>query len=80
MVTLRSSTPASADGDANTLHGRILALLFLGDRYEATLQLGSGALISVLLPPLEHWQEGREVSIHFPAAKLHLWPAEAGNP
>ena len=75
--TQGSSASHGTSAAPNTLHADILALLFLGDRYEATLRLGSGALISVLLPPAEHWREGARGSIHFPAARLQLWPAEA---
>jgi len=76
MVSTGASVKTEG-GQTNTLNGQILALLFLGDRYEATLRLSSGALISVLLPPTENWQEGQEAQIIFPAARLHLWPAEA---
>ena len=75
LVSTAHTAPPDAD---NCLPAQILALLFLGDRYEATLRLGSGALISALLPPADNWQEGQKVVISFPSGKLHLWPPEAG--
>ena len=84
LASIRPEQVMVTDPDAaesqhgKPLRARILALLFLGDRYEATLQLGSGALVSVLLPPVENLREGSEVGICFPSDKLHLWPPEAG--
>jgi ABC-type Fe3+/spermidine/putrescine transport system ATPase subunit len=72
-VTVGEAPSALAPGQ---VPGLVLALLFLGDRYEATLQLPSGKLITVLLPATSDWREGQKVAIALPESRLHLWPTE----
>ena len=67
---------AQANNSTGQLTGLVLALLFLGDRYESTIQLPSGKLVTVLLPATAEWREGQKVSIALPENCLHLWPKE----
>jgi hypothetical protein len=54
-----------------------MALLFLGDCYEASLTLGNGEDILVTLPASGEWNEGQELSLRLPPERLQLWSAEA---
>jgi ABC-type Fe3+/spermidine/putrescine transport system ATPase subunit len=66
---------------ANCIRGRIAALLFLGDRFEGTIELPSGRLISIHLAPSRSWQEDQQVALTLPPARTQVWPTEtqAGN-
>ena len=69
------STRAPAAGTANTLQGKIEALLFIGDRYEARIMLPWGESILVYLPATDQWAEGMAVTLMVPAHEVRLWPA-----
>jgi len=69
--------PGAAPNGANELDGEILALLFLGDRFEAEVRLTSGTIVAVMLPVTDEWREGSAVRLALPAKQLHLWPAES---
>jgi iron(III) transport system ATP-binding protein len=60
-------------GQANVISGEILALLFLGDRYEASVRLAWDQVVLFLLPADDRWREGQRVSLVLPPDGLHLW-------
>jgi iron(III) transport system ATP-binding protein len=64
-----------AERTQDALAAQILTLLFIGDRYEASIRLPSGAIANVFLPCDDDWQEGQAVSLSFPPERLQLWPA-----
>ncbi len=51
------------------LPGVIDALLFVGDRYEARVTIGSDQRIVLLLSRAREWKEGQPVSLAFPAGR-----------
>jgi hypothetical protein len=59
----------------NVLPGVIDALLFVGDRYEARVTVGSDQRIVLLLPRAREWKEGQPVSLAFPPDAVSVWPA-----
>ncbi len=59
----------------NKLTGSIRTLLFVGDRYECGIQLGTENL-SLYLPRGYDWQEEQQVTLSFPKEALSLWPAQ----
>jgi ABC-type Fe3+/spermidine/putrescine transport system ATPase subunit len=60
-----------ADGN-NRLEGRIDTLLFVGDRYECHVQLGSEE-IAIYLPRHTHYREGQTIQLRFPPEALNIW-------
>jgi iron(III) transport system ATP-binding protein len=71
------AAPASADarnGAENHLPARLSALLFLGDHYEASLELGDGEPLLIRLPASGTWREGEAIMLAFPPERLQLWP------
>jgi ABC-type Fe3+/spermidine/putrescine transport system ATPase subunit len=66
------------DPDApNTVRGVISTLLFIGDRFEARVELSWGDDIFLYLPPDDRWREGQPVAMRFAPHELHVWPASA---
>ncbi|HEY0582420.1 MAG TPA: TOBE domain-containing protein, partial [Chloroflexota bacterium] len=57
----------------NAVAGKVEALLFIGDRYEARISLPWGDSILVYLPPNRGWAEGQSVSLVFPAHQVRVW-------
>ena len=57
----------------NALCGTIRALLFIGDHYEATVELDIGQSVLVHLRGAYSWQEGQRVSLVLAADELRLW-------
>jgi ABC-type Fe3+/spermidine/putrescine transport system ATPase subunit len=72
-VTLDAGA-ATADV-ANSVTARILTLLFVGERYEAEVELQNGLVLSLYLSPSQSWQEGQTVRLILPPASLCVWPA-----
>lgn len=60
----------------NVLTGKILALSFFGERYEAEVRLACGQTISAYLPPTEGWREGQPIRLRMPVQAVSLWDAE----
>jgi ABC-type Fe3+/spermidine/putrescine transport system ATPase subunit len=58
---------------SNRLNGRIEALLFIGDHYEATLALDVGQTVMAHLPPVDGWREGQRVTLSLPADEVRVW-------
>jgi ABC-type Fe3+/spermidine/putrescine transport system ATPase subunit len=64
-------------GSIGTIGAEILALLFVGDRYEARLKLDAGPQITIFLPP-DHGDlgEGTRVTLELPKSEVRIWAAE----
>ena len=62
-----------APSGPNCLAGRIEALLFIGDHYEATLALDIGQTVLAHLQPVDGWHEGQRVSLSMPADDVRVW-------
>lgn len=72
---IRASRPGG-DRGRNALRGTIAALLYMGERLEASVDLESGTTVRAPLSKNERWQEGDEVELHLPEDKLVVWPVE----
>jgi ABC-type Fe3+/spermidine/putrescine transport system ATPase subunit len=59
----------------NRLVGRIAALLFIGDHYEATVALDIGQAVLAHLPAVDGWREGHRVTLALPAEEVRVWGA-----
>ncbi len=66
-------TPASADVPPNTVSGTIRHLLFLGQYYEATIDLPRGQEALMHLGRETTWHEGQQVQLHLPADHIQIW-------
>jgi ABC-type Fe3+/spermidine/putrescine transport system ATPase subunit len=62
------------DGSApNQLAGRIVALLFIGDHYEATLALDIGQNVLAHLSAEDHWKEGQPIHLSLRPEDVRVW-------
>jgi len=59
----------------NALAGTIRTLLFLGQHYEAIIELPDGHEASMHLTRDADWREGQQVHLALPADRLQLWAA-----
>jgi ABC-type Fe3+/spermidine/putrescine transport system ATPase subunit len=66
---------AAAAPDRNGLAGRIDALLFIGDHYEATVTLDLGQVVMAHLTASDEWHEGQRITLSLPTNDVHVWPA-----
>jgi spermidine/putrescine transport system ATP-binding protein len=73
-IEITPANPAHASG-INTVMGVIETLLFIGDRYQATVALPWGQSTLIHLPPAGKWAEGQDVALHLPPDGIQLWPA-----
>jgi ABC-type Fe3+/spermidine/putrescine transport system ATPase subunit len=64
----------SGGAPPNIFLGRIEALLYLGERYQAQIRLAWGQDLILLLPPDSTWQEGQAVAVKVPREGFSLWP------
>jgi ABC-type Fe3+/spermidine/putrescine transport system ATPase subunit len=71
VVRAAPAGPPSSAG--NLLDGVIETMLFLGDRYEANIQLPWSQNISVTVPAEQAWEEGAAVQIQIPEDKVQVW-------
>jgi ABC-type Fe3+/spermidine/putrescine transport system ATPase subunit len=62
----------------NRLVGRIEALLFIGDHYEATLALQVGQQVMAHLPAVDGWHEGQAVALVLPSEDVRVWEHARG--
>jgi len=69
--TADGRTDAARD---NELTGKIEALLFVGDRFESSIQVGGERLV-FYLPRTGSWHEGQKIRLTFPEQAISLWPA-----
>ena len=66
--------PDVSAGSVNRIKGTLEALLFIGDRYEARVNVGGNEDVTVYMEAGANWQEGQEVSLEFPPMELRVWP------
>jgi len=74
-VAVTDGPPAA--GAPNALAGRVVALLFIGDRYEAQVALPWGEEIMVYLPVDGKWHEGQHVTLTLLSSFARLWDSAA---
>jgi len=67
--------PGEAEG-ANVLPGTISILQFVGEYYEASVEIPGGSNILVHLPRSREWHEGQKIVLRLAPEKLHLWDKE----
>jgi hypothetical protein len=60
----------------NRLAGRIEALLFIGDHYEATLNLEIGQTVMGYLSAVDGWHEGQAITLVLPPEDVRVWELE----
>ncbi len=70
-VVVTDGTPPN--GAPNALPGRVVALLFIGDRYEAQVALPWGEEVMVYLPVDGNWREGQQVTLTLPQQYMRVW-------
>jgi ABC-type Fe3+/spermidine/putrescine transport system ATPase subunit len=58
---------------SNQLKGRIEALLFIGDHYEATLALEIGQTVMAHLPAVDRWHEGQPIRLWLRPEDVRVW-------
>ena len=66
---------ASSGVGNGVLKARIELLLFIGDRYEARIGLGSQESLLMYLPTTASWSEGQEVTLRLPNQGIQVWRA-----
>ncbi len=80
LVTIRPEeinvVDQSVEAGANSVSAGIRTLLFLGQQYEAVVDLAGGRDLLIFLPRLVGWREGQGVRLQFPAERLQVWDAE----
>jgi ABC-type Fe3+/spermidine/putrescine transport system ATPase subunit len=76
-VAIRPEQAQVGTGE-NALAGIIEALLFMGDRYEATLTLDVGQSVMAELPASRTWSEKAKISLTLPADDLRVWETVNG--
>jgi ABC-type Fe3+/spermidine/putrescine transport system ATPase subunit len=62
-----------APNPSNQLKGRIEALLFIGDHYEATLALEIGQTVMAHLPAVDRWHEGQPIRLSLRPEDVRVW-------
>ena len=67
----------ATSGGQNSVAGRIQTLLFMGNCYEAEVELPNRQTITMDLSPSRAWQEGQHIQLEIPADKLQLWPGRS---
>ena len=68
-----ASAPESGNVPPNGVSGTIRHLLFLGQFYEATIDLPSGQEALMHLGRETTWHEGQRVHLHLPAEHVQIW-------
>jgi len=63
-----------AQAQDNAIPAVIEQLLYVGDRYEARVLIGSSSTL-LELPRAGHWQDGQRVLLAFDKARTSIWPA-----
>ena len=61
----------------NSLKATIRTLLFMGETYEADIELPGGHMALLRLSPAYDWREGQPVRLTLPPNKLQLWDRSA---
>ena len=65
--------PAAMNGAANTVAGTIRHLLFLGQYYEAIIDLPRGQEAQMHLGREATWHEGQQIHLQFPKEHVQIW-------
>jgi ABC-type Fe3+/spermidine/putrescine transport system ATPase subunit len=60
--------------EPNSVQGVIETLLFVGDSYEARIQLQTGDALLLPLQRSSGWVPGEPVVLSWPAERTHVWP------
>jgi ABC-type Fe3+/spermidine/putrescine transport system ATPase subunit len=73
--------PADAPGGSgvNQIAAHIRTLLFMGETYEADIELPGGHMALIRLAPTRAWREGEPVRLTLPPEKLQLWDRDTFN-
>jgi ABC-type Fe3+/spermidine/putrescine transport system ATPase subunit len=69
----RAEASDSAEDGPNRVAGRIDALLFIGDHYEATVSLDIGQTVMAHLPAIDGWREGQRVALSMRPEDVRVW-------
>jgi len=72
-IEAETETEGSRTSGSNQLKGRIEALLFIGDHYEATLALEIGQTIMAHLPAVDRWHEGQPIRLSLRPEDVRVW-------
>jgi ABC-type Fe3+/spermidine/putrescine transport system ATPase subunit len=75
QALVEAGIPDGQSAENNALSGIIEAMLFMGDRYEARVQLPWQQSIEITLPPENAPAEGATIRIVLPDDKIQAWPA-----
>jgi ABC-type Fe3+/spermidine/putrescine transport system ATPase subunit len=79
MVAIRpeqvSILGTTADGRPNTIQANLQAVLFLGDRYEYTVEIGSETRVLVS-PASQQVKRGDKIFLELNPEGMTLWPRE----
>jgi ABC-type Fe3+/spermidine/putrescine transport system ATPase subunit len=68
--------PPGTSRDRNVLVARTRSALFLGDRYQVTVELANGAELLLQTPRARtDWEPDQQVSVYLPPEAVTLWPA-----
>jgi iron(III) transport system ATP-binding protein len=73
VLTLATTASELRDVGPNRLAGRIEALLFIGDHYEATLSLDIGQTVLAHLQVGDEWREGQRVALSLRPEDIRVW-------
>jgi ABC-type Fe3+/spermidine/putrescine transport system ATPase subunit len=66
-----NATPSTTG--RNAIQGRLDALLFIGDHYQATVALDIGQTVMAHLPATDGWQEGQRITLAIPPEDARVW-------
>lgn len=75
-IIVEPAETTSAAG-TNSLNATIRTLLFMGESYEADIELPGGHMALLRLSPAYDWREGQAVRLTLPPGKLQLWDRSA---
>ena len=79
LLTIRPEEIIIVPGEAsgpNAISATIRTLLFLGQQYEAVVDMKGGGELLIHLPRLADWREGQQIALQCPAERLQIWDAE----
>ena len=75
-VEPREDSRAGGD-EPDVINGIIGTLLFIGDRFEARVELPWEQQVFLYLPPSDRWREGQTVRLKLAPEDVQVWPASA---
>lgn len=73
-IEVEANDDETTEGGSNAMCGRIVTLLFVGERYEAEVALATGKTVSLYLSPEQAWREGQSVKVKMHCSGLCAWP------